>query len=218
VRSMLLDVLRRTASLACLALAWTAVGLPAHAQNSTARISGTIVDSSGSVYPGVTITLEAVSEDLGVNVTPADRLVAMTTSTMTGRFVFEALSAGTYVVVAELSGFGRGVHPPIPIIVGQTVDIRLALGPTPQSENVTVVGSRSAGYPLEADLFQADFLRTFQLPSDRFQEALPLLPGVVRDPRGVSVSMAPARARAPCSSTAPMPPTPSPVSSPSSSP
>ena len=88
------------------------------------------------------------------------------------------------MVAAELSGFARGVHPPVRLIVGQTVDIRLTLDPAARSEEITVVGTTGAGDPIEQDEVQADFLRLFQLPTDRFQEALPLLPGVVRDPRG----------------------------------
>ena len=52
------------------------------------------------------------------------------------------------------------------------------------SEIVNVVGSTGAGEPVEADEIETDLLRGFQLPTDRFQEALPLLPGVIRDPRG----------------------------------
>ena len=47
-----------------------------------------------------------------------------------------------------------------------------------------MVASTGAGEPIERDEIQADLLRVFQLPTDRFQEALPLLPGVIRDPKG----------------------------------
>jgi hypothetical protein len=181
---MLLNVLRPTASVVCLALVWATVPHAGNAQVASARISGTIVDSTGSVCPGADVTLELVAGGLVVGGTPVERIVATTTSTSTGQFIFEALPPGTYVVTAELSGFARGEHPPVRVIVGQTTDIRLALIPAAQPEVVTVVGSTGAGNPIEVDQFQADFLRTFQLPSDRFQEALPLLPGVVRDPRG----------------------------------
>ena len=177
---MLLHVLRRPSSVVCLALVWVGVPVPALAQVSTTRISGTDVDSAGQAFPGVGITLEVLAG--GAGGTSVDRMVATATTTKTGQFVFEALAAGTYVVAAELSGFARGVHPPVRLIVGQTVDIRLTLGPAARSEEITVVGAIGAGDPIEQDEVQADFLRLFQLPTDRFQEALPLLPGVVRDP------------------------------------
>jgi hypothetical protein len=59
--------------------------------------------------------------------------------------------------------------------------------PRPDAPDVPagrVVASTGAGEPIETDEFRPEFLRVFQLPTDRFQEALPLLPGVVRDPRG----------------------------------
>ena len=67
---------------------------------------------------------------------------------------------------------------------GQLVDVRISLAVAPLSEVVTVEASTGAGSPIEEDEIRANFLRTFQLPNDRFQEALPLLPGVIRDPRG----------------------------------
>ena len=102
----------------------------------------------------------------------------------TGRFEFDALSAGTYLIIAELSGYVRGVHPPVLVLEGQSIDVRLPLALAPLSEVVNVVASTGAGEPIEQDEIREDFLRVFQLPTDRFQEALPLLPGVIRDPRG----------------------------------
>ena len=151
---------------------------------TTARISGTVVDTAGLVLPGVEVTLEAAADGAAVGATPVDRVGVTTTTSGSGQFMFEALAAGTYVVTAKLPEFERGVHPPIRVINGQSVVVRLALIPAAPPEMVTVVGSTGAGDPIEQDQFQSDFLRVFQLPSDRFQEALPLLPGVVRDPRG----------------------------------
>ena len=142
------------------------------------------VDPAGHVLPGVAVTLESVAGGPPAVGTPGTRVVASTITSETGQFVFDALSAGTYVVIAELSGFARGLHPPILVIDGQSVDVRLPLALAPLSEVVNVVASTGAGEPIEQDEFQTEFLRVFQLPNDRFQEALPLLPGVIRDPKG----------------------------------
>ena len=88
------------------------------------------------------------------------------------------------MVIAELPGYARGVYPPVLVLKGQSVDVRLPLALAPLSEIVDVIASTGAGEPIEQDEVQADLLRVFQLPTDRFQEALPLLPGVIRDPRG----------------------------------
>ncbi len=170
--------------LQCLLVFWVTSSLPIHAQAPTARISGTVVDPAGHVLPGVSVTLEAVDEGPPTVGAPSARRVASTITTGTGQFAFEAISAGAYVITAELTGYARGVHPPVRVIDGQSVDLRLPLALAPVAEVVTVVASTGAGEPLEEDEFQADFLRVFQLPTDRFQEALPLLPGVIRDPKG----------------------------------
>lgn len=168
----------------CLLMVWAAISLPIQAQAPAARISGTVVDPAGHVLPRVTITLEAVEGRVPSGGAPVTRVVTSTMSDGVGRFAFAALSAGTYVVIAELSGYARGVHPPVVVVEGQSIDVRLPLAVAPLSEVVDVVASTGAGKPLEEDTIRAEFLRVFQLPTDRFQEALPLLPGVVRDPRG----------------------------------
>ena len=170
--------------LLCFHLFRTAGSLPIHAQAPTARISGTVVDPAGRVLPGVAVTLESVEGAPPTIDAPTARVVTSTITSETGQFEFNALSAGTYGVIAELSGYARGVHPPVLVREGQSIDVRLGLALAPLSEVVDVVASTGAGEPLEEDEIQAEFLRVFQLPTDRFQEALPLLPGVVRDPRG----------------------------------
>ncbi len=170
--------------LVCPLLCWAAVPLVIHAQTPTARISGTVVDPAEHFLPGVAVTLESVDGEPPNDNAPGGSVVASTITSETGQFEFDALSAGTYIIIAELSGYARGVHPPVQALEGRSIDVRLPLAPTPLSEVVTVVASTGAGEPIETDEFQVEFLRLFQLPTDRFQEALPLLPGVIRDPRG----------------------------------
>ena len=176
------DVRCRLFGLMCLLGFWTAGSLPIHAEAPTALISGTVFDPAGHVLPGVTVTLESVEG--GPPGTPTTRVVASTITSATGQFVFDALSAGTYVIAAELSGYARGVHPPILVLEGQAIDARLPLALASLSEIVNVVASTGAGEPIEQDEIRHEFLQIFQLPTDRFQEALPLLPGVIRDPKG----------------------------------
>ena len=167
-----------------LVLLSSAIALPSHAQSVTAQISGRVIDPVGHVLPGVAVTLEASEGGFAADALPVRRFVASTFTDATGRFAFDAIPAGTFIVSAVLSGYSRGEHRPITVTAGQSVSVELALGLAPISEVVSVVGSTGAGDPIEQDQFGAEFLRIFQLPSDRFQEALPLLPGVVRDPRG----------------------------------
>ena len=165
-------------SLASALTFWAAGFLQVMAQAPAGQIGGTIVDPEGHVLPGVTVTLEAAVD------APDARVVASTTTSETGQFGFSMLSAGTYTIIAERSGYARSVNTPVRVFEGQLIDVRISLAVAPLSEVVTVEASTRAGNPIEEDEIRADFLRTFQLPNDRFQEALPLLPGVIRDPRG----------------------------------
>ena len=174
----------RPFALVCLLLVWLGTPRPILAQAATARIGGTVVDPAGHVLPGVTVTLASVGGGRPTNDPAASSIVASTTSSGIGQFEFAALSAGTYVLTADLSGYDRGVHPPVRVLAGQSIDVRLPLVLARVFAAVTVVGSTGAGQPIEQDEIRSDFLRVFQLPTDRFQEALPLLPGVVRDPKG----------------------------------
>lgn len=170
-------------------LAWClAVASPVAAEAQTASIVGVVADAGNHVLPGVTVTLAGV--DLpGADAEPvtevaADPVLASVVSDGDGAFAFAALSAGGYVVTAELSGYASGLAGPVEVVDGQILAVRLLLQVAPISEVVTVEASTGAGQPLAKDEFQTEFLQIFQLPTDRFQDALPLLPGVVRDPRG----------------------------------
>jgi len=149
------------------------------AQPPGVQISGSVVYPQGHVLPGVTVTLAPVGDP-----DAAAGIVASTTTGPQGRFTFDDIVPGAYTVVAELSGYTVGTEPSGALAGGESVILTIALAIAPLSEIVNVVASTRAGEPVEADEVQTDLLRVFQLPTDRFQEALPLLPGVIRDPRG----------------------------------
>ena len=139
-----------------------------------------MVDAAGQALPGAAITLTSEPSDTSRR----PEVIAVTVTDEIGRFDLGGLDAGIYSVSVELFGHARAVHGPIPLDAGQSVDVRIRLALAPVSEVVTVEASTGAGQPIEKDEIRSEFLRVFQLPTDRFQEALPLLPGVVRDPRG----------------------------------
>ena len=163
----------------CLLVFWVAGSRPsparAQAQAGTAQINGVVADPAGHLLPRVSVTLET-----GDGPT---RVVTSTITSQTGQFEFDGLATGTYVIITELSGYARGMYT---TVVGEidAIDVRLVMALPPLAETVDVVASTGAGEPIEGDEIRDDFLRVFQLPTDRFQEALTLLPGVLRDPRG----------------------------------
>src|SRR4029450_10520645 len=70
--------------------------VPAEAQRTTGEIVGKVVDESGGVLPGVTVTLKGAG-------------VAGTPSVVTGEagtYRFPVLPAGTYSLQFALAGFG----------------------------------------------------------------------------------------------------------------
>jgi hypothetical protein len=157
--------------------------LPVGVGAQTASIVGVVVDAANHVLPGVTVTLASV--DAGQGAAPsADPVLDATVTDAAGAFAFAGLPDGAYVVTAELSGYASGMVGPVAVVPGQTANVPVSLEVAPIAEVVTVDATTGAGQPIEKDEFQTDFLRIFQLPTDRFQDALPLLPGVVRDPRG----------------------------------
>ncbi len=71
------------------------LSLPASAQTPSGEISGTILDSSGSVLPGVRVTLT----------NEATNAVRLTQSNDSGAYVFPAVPPGNYALKVELEGF-----------------------------------------------------------------------------------------------------------------
>src|SRR4029453_5743606 len=100
------------------ALAAVACPVPAFAQSATGTIEGTIVDQSGALLPGVTVTISEVD-------TGAQR-VAVTDAN--GIFSAPLLTVGVYNLTAELAGFQSQKQPEIKLTIGQTVTMRLEKG------------------------------------------------------------------------------------------
>ena len=173
---------RRSTPLQCLgAFLWAlSFGIPTLAD--TARLSGTIftIDSNHvqTVWPNARITLKSLS---------SGRELA-TISSELGEYSFVGIRHGDYELSVILSGFApfskritlRAAAPSV-------VDVELA--PRSQSESVTVTAN-SSGVDTSSSSGGGLVLNTAALKSlvrlnDDFQEALPLLPGVLRGPDGL---------------------------------
>jgi hypothetical protein len=107
-----------------------AVTTPAWAQRTTGEIIGKVTDESGSVLPGVTVTLR------GAGVAGAPSVV----TSDTGTYRFPVLPPGTYAVEYVLSGFATVRREAIPVAVGNTVELDITLKVSSLSETVTVTG------------------------------------------------------------------------------
>jgi len=103
----------------------------AQAQVSTASISGTVMDNTEAVTPGVKVTLSD----------PATAFVRTFTTDSAGLYSFTLVPPGTYTLTAEKEGFQTYVQKGIVLEVGQaaTQDLKLQLGAV--TEQITVEAS-----------------------------------------------------------------------------
>ena len=127
--------------------------------------------------PGVVVILSG--ERLG------DRKVQSISDTE-GQFDFPALLAGEYVVMVEFAGFKR-YEQRLSVQIDATVEHDILLEPLPLTESVTVNEDRTDASKIESttpSVITQEALRDAPLIDQKFQDALPLLPGVVRGPDG----------------------------------
>jgi hypothetical protein len=112
-----------------LLLILTLIPLAALAQNPLGRLAGTVLDSSGGVLPGATVTIT----NQQTNASQA------TSASATGAFVFPQLQPGLYKVVVELSGFKTASFTDVQINVGQEYSLtaRLEIGGMTETVEVT---------------------------------------------------------------------------------
>ncbi len=155
--------------LACTPTAWA---------QTTGRIAGRIVDSSGGAMPGVTVTVSS----------PALQGVRSTVTDGSGDYRFPTLPPGKYVVKAELTGFKTTEQADVAVGIDRTVAVNLSMSVGDLAENVTVEGTtpvidiRSASTGLNAN---ADFFT--KLPSRRdFYAVAQFAPGVSTDDSGTT--------------------------------
>ena len=168
-------------------LFWTALLLAslgaerATAQTPTGIVSGTVSlpspDGQPVVVPGVTLTLTCGSE------APRNDV-----SNETGQFRFADVPAGDCSIVAELQGFKSAVQALVVKPV-ETADVFLRLDVDALHVEVSVIGSldtvEGGLVAARVDRITASMMQTAPIASERFQDALPLIPGVVRGPDGL---------------------------------
>lgn len=103
-----------------------------------------------------------------------------------GQFSFQSLVAGDYVVTVEFAGFKK-YEQRLSVQIDATVEQDILLQPVPISESVTVndnpvdIAKTESTAP---SVITNQALRDAPLIDQKFQDALPLLPGVVRGPDG----------------------------------
>ena len=104
---------------------------PAATQSQLGAIQGTIVDQSGGVLPGVTVT-----------VTNIETGVARTTlSNETGVYRLQSLDPGRYRIAADLQGFRKATRSEVILSVGATLGVNFTMQTGTLEETIEVTGS-----------------------------------------------------------------------------
>ncbi len=157
----------------------------AQTQITTAVIQGTVTDATGANLPGVTVEVRNVSTNL---------TRTMTTSA-DGRYVFLLLPPGNYRMTFTLSGFATLVQEEVPLTVGQSVTLPVAMKVGGVAETVTVTSKTSVVESTRTgSATTLNALTVEHLPNlgRKFEDLLSLTPGVaiVQGPDGDEITFA----------------------------
>ena len=152
----------------------TAGSWPAVAQGPTGVIEGVVRDEQGGVLPGVAMTLR--NKETGVTrtqVTEPD-----------GRYSFPALSPGTYVVRAELAGFGTTEAQSLVITIGLALRQDVTMRVQAVAESMTVVGEAPVVDTTKAEvsgIVTKEQIETLPINSRQYLSLALLVPGTTVD-------------------------------------
>jgi outer membrane receptor protein involved in Fe transport len=156
---------------------------PAAAQSATGSIEGSVVDQTGSIMPGVTVT--ALETATGVS--------RSTVTDENGLFRLPLLPVGVYDVTVELSGFTSRKLPEIIVTIGQVVSLKVQLAVSGVVETVNVSGGTPV---IEATRSQVSStitetaVQNLPVNGRNFIDFALLTPGVTRDVRTGDISFA----------------------------
>src|SRR5262249_41208408 len=103
-------------------------------QSDRGRISGRVLDPSGAVVSGATVTVE----------NPGTDLKRETNTGADGAYLVDSLLASTYKVSVNAAGFATTVLSDLPLSVGQNRTLDIHLQPASVRESVTVASGALA--------------------------------------------------------------------------
>jgi outer membrane receptor protein involved in Fe transport len=156
---------------------------PARGQSATGSIEGTVVDQTGALMPGVTVTV----------VHTATGTTRSSVTDDNGVFRIPLLPVGVYDLAAELSGFTTRTLPELGLTVGQTVTLRLQMAVSGVAETVNVAGGtpviESTRTQVSSTITESA-VQSLPVNGRNFIDFALLTPGVTRDVRTGDISFA----------------------------
>ena len=142
-------------------------------------LQGTVSVNSGTSerLPGASLTLTPA--------TPGQTPRSAVTNDQ-GEYKFTDLAAGSYSLKVELAGFASHTVSVVVHAITTLDSITLDVADVSASVTVTTDSDQlNTSDTTQAANFKQDKLQTLPLVNERFQDALPLVPGVVRGPDGL---------------------------------
>ena len=153
------------------------------AQSATGSIEGSIVDQTGAVMPGVTVTV----------LQTATGVTRSAVSDENGLFRLPLLPVGVYDVTADLSGFSSRKLPEITLTIGQTVTLRIQMAVSGVAETVNVSGGTpviETSRTQVSSTITENSVQNLPVNGRNFIDFALLTPGVTRDVRTGDISFA----------------------------
>ena len=161
----------------CLWVSVAALLVPNAVWCAPVAIRGIVTDATDQVLPGTVVICYS-------SIGPFPFL---TTTGDSGEFSFPELAPATYFLIVTRPGYAEFVHSPIVVRGAEDIEVHVNLALADFVEQVQVDARLDAPIsddPREAESFSSNVIDELPLANDRFQEVLPLLPGVIRGPRG----------------------------------
>ena len=156
----------------------------AQTQITTGVVQGTVTDATGAPLPGVTVE----AREAGTN-----QARTLTTSA-DGRFVFLQLPPGTYTLKFTLGGFATHIQGDVPVTVGQSVTLPIAMKVGGVAETITVSGTSVIETTRTGSASTLNSRTVEHIPNlgRKFEDLLSLTPGVsiVQGPDGDEITFA----------------------------
>jgi outer membrane receptor protein involved in Fe transport len=176
----------RSATIRAVALSilLSAIGTVTFARDSLASQSGGVKGQVVADIPEKRRPLPGIIVNLSGERLSNKKL--QTVSDEEGRYNFTGLTAGDYAVSVELQGF-KEFEQKTAVQIDATVELNILLQPIALTETVTVTEDKNEAGKTESTtpgVIGSTTLRDAPLIDQKFQDALPLLPGVVRGPDG----------------------------------
>jgi hypothetical protein len=152
----------------------------AHAQAVSGTILGTVLDSTGSVVPGATVTI----------LNTGTGLTRTVTTDASGEFTAPQVPTGKYSVTAELAGFKKVTLENIDVGVDQRirVDVKLELGA--MTEAVTITAESPLVQTSSSELgttVRNEQIEAMPLNGRNFVQLTRSIPGVLRGIPGANI-------------------------------